>query len=177
MATPLLDYPWQVVGSDLFFFRNIQYLLVVDYFSRFPEIIRLSSSTSANVIQALKTMFTRFGIPEIFRCDNGPQYSSEEFRRFMKAYGIQHRTNSLRFPQSKGEAERSVQTVKRLLSKFEDPSLALLSYRATPLPWCNLSPAELLMGRRLRTTVPQTDEQLIPKMDLHAPVKMPKQEV
>ena len=40
--------------------------------------------------------------------------------------------------------------------------MALLSYRATPLPWCNLSPTELLMGRRVRTPLPQTDEQLIP---------------
>ena len=81
----------------------------------------------------------------------------------MKGYGVQHLTSSPRYPQSNGQAERTVQTIKRLLKKSEDPFLALLSYRATPLPWCNFSPAELLMGRQLRTTVPQTDNQLIPK--------------
>ena len=55
-----------------------------------------------------------------------------------------------------------VQTVKRLLKQSTDPYKALLCYRATPLPWCKLSPAELLMGRCLRTSMPQTDEQLIP---------------
>ena len=45
-----------------------------------------------------------------------------------------------------------VKTVKKLL---EDIYMALLSYRATPLPWCGLSPAELLMGRKIRTDVPQ----------------------
>ena len=40
--------------------------------------------------------------------------------------------------------------------------MALLSYRAIPLPWCNLSPAELLMGRCIRTPLPQTNEQLVP---------------
>ena len=40
--------------------------------------------------------------------------------------------------------------------------LALLSYRATPLPWCRLSPVESLMGRRLRTDVPQVANLLIP---------------
>ena len=56
-----------------------------------------------------------------------------------------------------------MQTVKRLFKQSASPFLTLLSYRAMPLPWCNLSPAELLLGRRLRTTVPQTDRQLIPR--------------
>ena len=47
--------------------------------------------------------------------------------------------------------------------KSGDICTALLSYRATPLPWCNLSPAELHMGRHIRTPLPQRDEQLIPK--------------
>ena len=56
-----------------------------------------------------------------------------------------------------------VQTAKRLLSRSDDPQLALLTYRATPLPWCNLSPAQLLMGRSLRTNVPQVTTHLITK--------------
>ena len=56
-----------------------------------------------------------------------------------------------------------VQTVKRLLEKSSDPQLALLSYRSTPFAWCNLSPAELLMGRRLRANIPVLKSQLIPE--------------
>ena len=81
----------------------------------------------------------------------------------MKERGIHHVTNSQYNPQSNGQVERTVQTVKRLFKRSADPYRALLSYRATPLPWCNLSPAELLMGRCLRTMVPQTDKALIPK--------------
>lgn len=40
--------------------------------------------------------------------------------------------------------------------------MVLLSYRATLLPWCGLSPAELLFGRRVRTNVPQVKRNLIP---------------
>ena len=40
--------------------------------------------------------------------------------------------------------------------------LALLVYRSTPLQWCNWSPAELCMGRKLRTNLPQVPSTLIP---------------
>ena len=59
-------------------------------------------------------------------------------------------------------AERTVKTVKQLLRDTSDPYLALLSYRSTPLPWCDTSPSEVLMGRRVRTDILQTDEHFIP---------------
>ena len=61
-----------------------------------------------------------------------------------------------------GLAERSVKTVKDLLKNCGDPYLALLAYRATPLPWCHFSPAQLLMGRNIRTDVAQVKSQFIP---------------
>ena len=106
MPTPLPEYPWQVIGSDLFVLEGNNYLLVVDYFSRYPEVIKLSSAVSASVIAALKTLFARHGIPEIFCSNNGPQYSAEVFTQFMKSYDIQHITSSTKYPQSNGQAER-----------------------------------------------------------------------
>ena len=70
-------------------------------------------------------------------------------------------TSSPHYPQSNGEAERAVQTVKNLLKKEDDPYLALLSYRSTPLK-CRYTPSELLMARKLRTNVPITRESLKP---------------
>lgn len=85
-----------------------------------------------------------------------------EFSEYARVYGIQHLTSSPHFPQSNGQVERMVQTMKGMLKQSTDPNLAVLSYRATPMPWCGLSPAELCMGRRIRTTVPQTLKQLTP---------------
>ena len=155
MSTSLPDYPWQMVAADLFELNGAKYLTVVDYFSCFPEVVRLSSTTSTVVIVTLKSMFARFGIPEVVRSGNGPQFSSLDFARFANWYGFRHVTSSPRYPQSNGLVERTVQTIKQLFKKTPyDPQMTHLTYHATPLPWCGLSLAELLMGRRIRTPVP-----------------------
>ena len=82
ISTPLPEYPWQVVGSDLFYHKETTYLLVVDYFSRYPEICKLSTTTSQGIINALRPLFGRHGIPEILRSNNGPQYVSQEMTKF-----------------------------------------------------------------------------------------------
>lgn len=168
MPSDYPDRPWQRLGADLFSLRGESYLLVVDYASRYVEIARLTPSRSADVIIHLKSIFARHGIPEMLVTDNGPQFSGTAFAAFAMSYGFRHITSSPRFPQSNGEAERAVQTIKELLRKAADPYLALLSYRATPLH-NGYSPAQLLMGRRLRTTVPTLPELLDPALpDSHA---------
>ena len=77
--------------------------------------------------------------------DNGPQFSSRVFSKFAKTYGFMHITSIPNFPQANGEAERAVKTIKHLLEKAEDPYLAMLAYRSTPLQ-NGYSPSELLMN-------------------------------
>uniref|UniRef100_A0A3P9ISX4 Integrase catalytic domain-containing protein n=1 Tax=Oryzias latipes TaxID=8090 RepID=A0A3P9ISX4_ORYLA len=114
----------------------------------------LSYTRSMDVVVHLKSIFARHGIPEVLVTDNRPQFSGSHFQAFAACYGFEHVTSSPRFPQSNGEPERAVQTVKRLLKKSSDP------YRAFP--------AELLMGRRLRTTVPALPSLLVPALpDYH----------
>ena len=124
---------------------------------------KLHAGHQGIVINVLKTMFSRYGIPEELRSDNGPQFSSQEFAEFAKKYQFTYSTSSPRFPASNGQAERAVQTVKNLLKNSSDPFLALLSYRATPIPWCGRSPAELLMGRKIRSTLPMSTDNLTPQ--------------
>ena len=90
--------------------------------------------------------------------DNGPQYSSQEFSSFAKEYQFEHMTSSPHYPQANGLAERAVWTIKGLLQKSTDPYLALLVNRSTPLPWYGFSPVQLLMGRNMRSTIPQVPQ-------------------
>ena len=78
-------------------------------------------------------------------------------------YGFLHTTSSPQFPQSNGEAERAVKTVKNLLKKVEDPYMAMLTYRATPLS-SGFSPAELLMSHCLHANLPVMQSQLQPSV-------------
>ncbi len=82
---------------------------------------------------------------------------------FAESYGFCHITSSPHYPQANCLTERAIRTVKGLLGNSPDPYMPLLSYIATPLLWCQLSPAELLMGRRNRTDVLQVKKLLTPQ--------------
>ncbi|XP_069109439.1 uncharacterized protein [Argopecten irradians] len=123
---------------------------------------------SSATVAALKSIFARHGIPEIVFSDNGPQFSSRTFADFATEWGFEHRTSSPKYPQSNGQAERCVQTIKNLMKKAEDSkidmSLALLDYRASPIEGIGLSPAQLAMNRQLRGTIPMATNILDPSV-------------
>ena len=78
-------------------------------------------------------------VPEQLTSDNGPQYASVDFRSFCVAHSIKHTTSSPYYPQSKGEAERSIQTIKKLWTKNKDRWLALFVYNSTIRPSLQIS--------------------------------------
>lgn len=162
LQTPLPTRPWEVVGMDLFYAKSRNYLVVVDYFSKFFELAPLKKTATADVISKLEPIFARFGIPDVIRSDNGPQFASHEFKRFLSKHDIKHVTSSPYYPQSNGQAERTVQTAKMLLEKSPNVHEALLAHRSSP-GQCGYSPAELLMGRKIKSTVPMRPSNLTPQ--------------
>lgn len=167
LAHPVPDRPWEKVGTDLFQFRGCDFLMCVDYFSKFPKIVKLKNTTSRSVIVALKSIFSRHRICDSLISDNGPQYASAEFKDFANSWEFKHITSSPGHSQANGQAERAIQTVKNLLKKADnsggDPYILLLEYRNTPLEGVGLSPAQLLMGRRLKVRLPTSNSLLIPE--------------
>jgi len=174
--SPLPELPWQKVGTDLFEWKKDTYLLIVDYYSQYIEFARLNQPTAEEIIVHTKSIFARHGIPEVVVSDNGPQYTSDAYAKLAQKYQFQHVTSSPYLPQSNGEAERAVGTVKNLLKKSNDPYLALLSYRTTPLQ-VGYSPSELLISRVLRSTVPTTQSQRIPKTPDRKSVRAQEQKI
>ena len=164
IPSPLPDRPWQKVAADLFELNGRTYIQVVDYFSQYPEIAKLTKNhtPSADIINHLKSAFARHGIPECVATDNGPQFIAADFAKFAEQYGFTHIKSSPKYPQANGEVERAIQTTKYMLKKTKDPYLALMSYRSIPLE-CGLIPAELLMGRKIRTTVTISPKMLTPQ--------------
>ncbi|KAL0151936.1 hypothetical protein M9458_052743, partial [Cirrhinus mrigala] len=142
--------PWEKVGMDLFHLKGSNYLVVIDYYSNYPEL------SSKCVITHAKSIFARHGIPQTVVSDNGPCFSSKECQDFSVQYDFKHVTSSPEYAQSNGKAEK-VHILKQLLKKAadskSDPYLALLNYRTSPLE-CGMAPAEMLMSRKLRTTLP-----------------------
>ena len=131
------QYPWQIAATDLFLWNDVNYILVVDYYSRYWKIASLRSTTSTAVIEKLKQIFSRHGIPEMIKSDNGPQYSSAEFATFATCWKFPHVTSSPKYPQSNGLAEKTVQAAKKMLEKAKrdrkDLYLSLLEQRNTPV--------------------------------------------
>ena len=147
--------PWIKLGIDLFEHKD-HYILIVDYFNKFPIIHKLTLSTGT-VISELKGIFSENGICEVIISDRGPQFRSE-FKDFEQEWGFQHIESSPYHHQSNGEAERFVRTVKdshmEAYQSDQDPDMALLCYRLTPISSKLPLPAELTNSRRYRTLLP-----------------------
>ena len=140
---PLL--PWQKLGADIFKYGGSAYLLIVDYFSKYPEVCLLQGKSASAVFSHFRTVFARHGLPEILVADNMP-FDSSVMRKFAAEYGFTINTSSPEHAASNGQSERMIGTVKQLMRKANedsrDPQLALLSYRNKPVAGRPYSPAQ-----------------------------------
>ena len=134
---------------------------MVDAHSKWPEVIGpMKTTTADSTINAMRNIFSRYGLPTQVVSDNGPPFQSAEYEEFLRQNGIQRILVSPYHPSSNGLAERFVQNFKYAMeSSADDPASSiqrriqnfLLSYRSTPHATTGSSPAKLFLQRELRT--------------------------
>ncbi|KAG8191037.1 hypothetical protein JTE90_029480 [Oedothorax gibbosus] len=161
--------PWQVVAGDFLTLNGTTYLLLIDYFSKYIEVQHMHGTATPAVINAMKSAFTRHGIPEEFVSDGGPPFNGDGFSNFLQCWNILHNKTSPHFHRSNGQVERAIQTFKcgmrKAMEEGKDLHTVLLDYRVTPSNGLK-SPAELLMGRCLRSFIPCHTKALQPHFDI-----------
>ena len=142
------DYAGPVAGKLL--------LIIVDAHSKWTVAQVVPSTLASTTIAVLQSVFATHGIPEQLVSDNATGFACEEFRELTSCNGIHHTFTSQYQPAANGLAERSVQVVKRALDSLKEGEdmtthlnkfLCIISHSTT-----GVSPSELLMGRRIRTT-------------------------
>ena len=153
--TPPPEWHWQQCGADFMTFDGIE------YYSKMPTVQKMPTSqcNSAKMITVLKELFAEHGIPEEIQSDNGSQFASHLFAEFTKDWNIKHSPSLPKNPRSNGKAVSAVKIVKGLLTcakcSGQDPYLALLAYRSTPVDSHLWSPAKMLYQHGICTTVHQ----------------------
>ena len=161
-------HPFQMICSDYFDLEGTHYLVTVDRFTNWVDVRRAKSGTEESgaegLITAYREVFMALGVPEEVANDGGPEYKSHEFKRFLDRWGVKLRTSSAYHPSANGRAEVAVKAAKRALRDHigqdgrlngDEFARALLALRNTPDKVTGKSPAELLLGRRLRDAMPQ----------------------
>ena len=101
--TTMPDGPWQTVHVDFYGpLPTGEYLLVVvDRYSRFPEVEIVHSTRASTVIPKLDKIFAVRGIPTLLKSDNGPPFNGEEYQRYLTALGIKAIFSTPKWPQGK----------------------------------------------------------------------------
>uniref|UniRef100_A0A5S6Q7F2 RNA-directed DNA polymerase n=1 Tax=Trichuris muris TaxID=70415 RepID=A0A5S6Q7F2_TRIMR len=182
---PLLPWnvptePWTRIPVDIAgMFKGRCWLVVVDAHSKWLEVIPMENTTTASVIRRLRRLFAIFGLPRSIVSDNGPHFVSEEFEKFCDNNNVTHVKTTPYHPRSNGLAERAVRLFRDRFRASSDATTDvelrlqrfLFSYRNSIHATSGRTPAELQLGRRLRTKL----DLLKPALDVHIDKKLFKQ--
>ncbi|CAB3993128.1 Retrovirus-related Pol poly from transposon [Paramuricea clavata] len=149
-SPPMPDRPWEKVKVDFYgpLPSGHYVLVVIDCYSRFPEVETLKSISAKKVIPKLDSIFARHGIPAQLTSDNGPPFQGHEFNQYMTAMGIKHCTSTPLWPQGNAEAEAFMKPLGKCIRQT--------THYTTKVP-----PAQLLFNRNIQGKLPTITPTLI----------------
>ena len=150
--------PWRRLHIDFAGpFMGKMFLVIVDAYTKYLEIVPMTHATSTGTIKALRRLFATFGLPTHIVSDNGTQFTSAEFTSFLQKNGIAHTRSAPGHPETNGLAERYVghfkAKMKAMGTEGDDLDTRLqrflMTFRSTPTA-NGKSPAEMLFNRQPR---------------------------
>ena len=112
------SHPMQHIHIDFATIEQFQVLIIIDAHSKWIDAVPLRSVTAKTTTDALRRFFASFGLPEELVSDNGPQFTSQDFKAFCSNNGIKHTLIPPYHPASNGAAERAAQVVKQAIRKM-----------------------------------------------------------
>ncbi len=113
---PETDRPWSRIHADYAGpIDGFYYLIIVDSYSKWPEVFRCKNPTTETTINFLHELFARFGVVDCLVTDNPTQFPSADFQVFCEIYHVKHIKTPPYHPRLSGRAERCVDTLKRAL--------------------------------------------------------------
>ena len=146
----------------------------MDAHSKWIDAVPLQTATTTTIINVLRRFFASFGLPEELVSDNGPQFTSQDFKVFCLNNAIKHTLTWPYHPASNGAAERAVRVVKLAMKKMGSQlplarrlAQFLLAYRTTPHTTTEMRPHELFLRRKLRTRVTLIQPSLLITVQKH----------
>ena len=167
---PTPERAWKRIHADYAGpIKGVYYLIVVDAFSRWPEVLATKTITANKTADSLEKIFSRHGYPEELVTDNGTQFTASSTKEYCLQRGIRQSFTAPYSPMSNGQAEKFVDTFKRSLLKMKEEEetvpqkirTILRTYRSTPNESIKgKTPAELCIGEKLHS-----------KMDLLIPTE------
>ena len=154
--------PWVRIDIDFAgSYLGKMFLVLTDGYSKWMDIYSMCDIKAVTLIDALRISFATHGLLYIIVSDNGPSFTSKEFKNFIHKNGTKHITTAPYHPSSNGAAERAVRTfklamrkivaeisnvpVKSLISRF------LFSYCNTPHTQTGKAASELLFNQKVNT--------------------------
>ncbi|XP_037821331.1 uncharacterized protein K02A2.6-like [Lucilia sericata] len=153
--------PWERVHIDYAGpFEGMMLLIITDAYSKWLDVKITKSMTAEATIALVDEVFANYGVPAMVVSDNGTNFSSEEFNKYLTAVGVRyHKYTAPYHPSTNGQAERSVQTVKNALKAMctskqtlqQNLNEFLRQYKNAPHSTTGVSPAQLFLGRQIRT--------------------------
>ena len=122
---PVIDAQFQRVAIDLVGplkprteNRNKYILTLVDYATRDPEAVALSSIETEAVAEALVSIFSRVGVPKEILTDMGSQFMSALMKEVSRLLSFKQLVTSPYHPICNGLVERFNCTLKKMLTRM-----------------------------------------------------------